>query len=405
MDSKVGELSEKKRGAIQARKLPDLQSIKFRPSSAFYRSITQAKTGIASALVAVFFVGLGLFWWVSAQRAAAQETAQQAQLAFENQKFLASHNLWEKAFKNYKSTFDHEGQIESLLGMSQCLQRLKQFSEAIVVLQRAQKIESSEAIAERILQCNLLLGQAHLEQSEIYFQPDLYGKAFLEAKSAIAFLEEGEATDAQLAAANRMAARCSTKLKDFEGAEAFLDQAFQLEGKTKNNVTLASELGKAYAQSRQKVADSGSKSYIPTGKIDPSAIEAAAKPKPGSRPKKRRGTYGGYALNTHSSPHQRRQQRWSNVGTPSSVYRPVQRADVGEASSYPTHRKASPERDYDDSDQRARSNSSSRTSRLIMPPGFHHPVRSRVKSKSRPPSRIEVTRSYPTARRRNRDSR
>ena len=392
VDTEVSECSETPIGPIHARKLPDLQSIKFRPAPALYRSITQAKTGIASAMVAVLFVGFGLLWWVNAQRAGAQEATQEAQVALENQKYLASCNLWERAFKDYRSIFDQEGQVKSLLGMSDCYQGMNKLTESIAVLQRAEKIQASEDIAERILQCNILLGQAHLQQAETYFQPDLYGKAFLEAKTALAFFEEGKASDAKLASVNRIAARCSVKLKDFEGAEAYLDQAFQLEGKSKNNLVLASQLEKAYAQSRQRLAGSGSESYIPTGKIDPSVIVAANRNTDSSLGK-RRGSHGGYALQVYTPRRERGNERWRHVGTPSSVYKPLSL----EASSYPTHQKAPPEEESTESEDR--SSHGVRNRQASIPVRFPVPIGG-FRSKPRP-SRIQVSPNYPTAGRRN----
>jgi tetratricopeptide (TPR) repeat protein len=327
--------------------IPDLDHIDFQPSSPFYRAFSQLRGGLLSALIAVLFTGIGGIWWVQSHRAEGREFAAVAEQAFERGHYASAMTAWESAFDAYDHGLDDQGRVGALVGLSRCHIRATNFTEALVVLQRAQKIEPDSSVMEMIRKCHRMAAVKHLERAKELFGPGTYGKSYLESELAVDGFEKGQGTDTQKAAAFRMAARCSLELEDFEGAQSYLNSAFDNEGDSKQNVALQSECDKARdAYQGQTVADIGEDGYIPQGKLDPIAIQRAAAARSPRRNRYSSNRYTSYRSSSRRSSSYRSTRANSALTQRLNNYQPRPRrvrTTVGTSASYPTH---NPRRTY-----------------------------------------------------------
>ncbi|MCA9775950.1 MAG: tetratricopeptide repeat protein [Candidatus Eremiobacteraeota bacterium] len=313
--------------------LPDLKIITFAPASSFYRACFQLRGGLLSALVALLFVGVGGIWWVHSHRSLGAEKTASAQNSFDKGEYGAALGCWQQALDAYHQGFDSAGQVDALVGLSRCYIRTKEFSEALVVLQRAQKIQNDETVEDALKKCHRMAAVDHLRRAQALYTPDSFGKAYLEAELAVDGFENGDGSGSQKAGAYRMAARCSVELEDFEGADAYLNKALDCEGKSKSNLALQSDIKKQYAIHRSKMlADTGANGYIPKGKLDPIAIEKAATKRSSNRSSYSSSSYSRRSTTTNYSSYQP-----VTYGIPQYSPPPRRvRTSLGSGTSYPT---------------------------------------------------------------------
>ena len=311
---------------------PNIEAVTFAPASSFHRACLQLRGGLLSALVAFLFVGLGGAWWVHSHRSLGAEKIAVAESCFEKGNYGSATAFWQQALDAYHQGFDRSGQVDALVGLSRCYIRTKQFSEALVILQRAHKLEATESVEEALKKCHRMAAVEHLRRAQQLYTPDSFGKAYLETELAIDGFENGGGSGAQKAGAYRMAARCSVELEDFDGAQNYLEKALTAEGKSKSNLALQSKIKKQYALHRSKMlADSGANGYIPKGKLDPIAIEKAAKTS------SRRSSYSNTSYSRRSTTTSYSSYQPMTYSAPS--YTPPPRrvqTTLGSGSSYPT---------------------------------------------------------------------
>lgn len=200
------------------------------------------------------------------------------------------------------------------------------------MLQRAHKLEASESVDDALKKCHRMAAVEHLRRAQQLYTPDSFGKAYLETELAIDGFENGGGSGGQKAGAYRMAARCSVELEDFDGAQNYLEKALAAEGKSKSNLALEAEIKKQYALHRSKMlADSGANGYIPQGRLDPIAIEKAAKTS------SRRSSYPSTSYSRRSTTTSYSSYQPVTYSAPS--YSPPPRraqTSLGSGSSYPT---------------------------------------------------------------------
>lgn len=306
-----------------SRRIPDLDTITYKPSSSVYRAVNHIKGGAMSALVALMVVAAVGGWWVQSHRATAAEHDALALRAFEQKEYEVAVKEWDTAIESYRKGYSSTGRAEALFQKSRSQTALKQYDEALASLQKSQKLEQRPEFEESIQKCHRLKAVAHLEQSQELFGAKDFGKAYLEAELAIKEFDVGLGSEAQRAGAYRMASRCSLKLEDFEGSDALLAQAVEIEGNSKQNAVLDGELKRAYALHRkQLLADSANNRYIPDSKIDPLSLPQPIRHSPrypATESKTYNRTYSGRLLS----------------GIPSRSPLPP-RANLGGGTSYPT---------------------------------------------------------------------
>lgn len=342
--------------------LPDLDQIDFRPSPPFFKLFSYLRGGLMSALIALVCMALGGVGWVQAQRAEGRDQERVAEESFDKGQYDTAAAAWESAFEAYEHGFDESGKVSALVGLSRCYVQGKDFTEALVVLQRAQKIKSDESVVEMLKKCHRLAAVEHLQRAQQLFVPGSFGKAYLESELAMDGFLKGEGTAAQRAGAFRMACRCSIELEDFGGAQEYLDLAFESEGESEMNLALQTECDEAADEYQgQLVADIGKDGYIPQGKLDPIAIQREAEAR-----HPRRDRYSGYRTRSYSSsnrssgyrgsssyssyrPRVRHNSDYRSTSTRRThSYTPTRRIQttLGTTASYPTH---NPEPTYPDS--------------------------------------------------------
>ena len=93
--------------------------------------------------------------------------------------------FWQQALDAYHQGFDRSGQVDALVGLSRCYIRTKEFSEALVMLQRAHKLEASESVDDALKKCHRMAAVEHLRRAQQLYTPDSFGKAYLETELAI----------------------------------------------------------------------------------------------------------------------------------------------------------------------------------------------------------------------------
>lgn len=311
---------------------PNIEAVTFAPASSIHRVCLQLRGGLLSALVALVFVGLGGAWWVHSHRSLGAEKIAVAESCFEKGNYGSALAFWQQALDAYHQGFDRSGQVDALVGLSRCYIRTKEFSEALVMLQRAHKLEASESVDDALKKCHRMAAVEHLRRAQQLYTPDSFGKAYLETELAIDGFENGGGSGGQKAGAYRMAARCSVELEDFDGAQNYLEKALAAEGKSKSNLALEAEIKKQYALHRSKMlADSGANGYIPQGRLDPIAIEKAAKTS------SRRSSYPSTSYSRRSTTTSYSSYQPVTYSAPS--YSPPPRraqTSLGSGSSYPT---------------------------------------------------------------------
>lgn len=318
--------------AVSPSASPDIEAVTFAPASSFYRACLQLRGGFLSALVALLFVGIGGAWWIHSHRNLGAENIAVAESCFEKGNYGSALAFWQQALDAYHQGFHKPGQVDALVGLSRCYIRTKEFSEALVMLQRAQKLEASESVEEALKKCHRMAAVEHLRRAQKLYTPDSFGKAYLETELAIDGFEKGDGSGRQKAGAYRMAARCSVELEDFDGAQKSLEKALAAEGKSKSNLALQSEIKKQYALHRSKMlADAGANGYIPQGSLDPIAIEKA------SNASSARSSYPNtsYSRRSTTTSYSSYQPTTYSVPTYSPPPRRVQ-TTLGSGSSYPT---------------------------------------------------------------------
>ena len=273
----------------RAQGFPDLQSVQFKPTSWLSRTLTRARGGIASSIVALLCVFIGLYFYHGYYLSDAEEAAQQARDSMENRKYSLALQHWDTSIRNYKSIYKTDGQVEALLGKSQCYLKTGNYPEAIIALEMAHKLAPTDELQKEIAKTHRLSAKDALETAEqLYYEEELPQESLERAQFALQEFGKGQANDTFKADAERLIAVSSAAVRDFEAADSHLDKAVALDGKSPKNDEASEEIAKQYKDyQREKVASAKRSRYIPEGELDLSQL-AKERPEDAYRPKERR---------------------------------------------------------------------------------------------------------------------
>ena len=301
----------------RAQGFPDLQTVQFKPTSWLSRTLTRARGGIASSIVALLCVLFVLYFYHGHYLSNAEEAAQQAKDSMENRKYSLALQRWDTSIRNYKSIYNTDGQVEALLGKSQCYLKTGNYPEAIVALEMAHKQAPTDELQKEIAKTHRLSAKDALDTAEhLYYEEELPQESLERAQFALEEFGKGQANDAFKADAERLIAVSSAALRDFEAADLHLDKAVALDGKSPKNDEAAEEIAGQYKDyQREKVASAKRSRYIPEGELDLSEL-ATDEPEEAYRPKARSrySSAKSYSKYRRTSSYTRRSRTKTNLG-------------------------------------------------------------------------------------------
>ena len=229
----------------------DLRQVQYRAPSWLARFQMKSRGALVSLMVSSFFLISAAYFWTGHVREQVRRQYDLAGTAVRRGDYPAALGHYQSSQALHQQIFDREGQVLDLIEQSRCLSAQDLDEEALVRLRRASLIEQTPDVALATARIHRHMGLQVLACARSELELYRFQEAQTQALLALTFLDKGEGSPSQIAAAYRVAALASAKLGHDDQAEGQLNEAKRAEGGTAANRALGVKLAALAAQHRQ----------------------------------------------------------------------------------------------------------------------------------------------------------